>query len=322
MDDTKITTTEVGGDQAGSGDDGYSSMESIMARVVEEPIISDNQPVEVNQSEAQQEQEPDPTETAAAFTIKHNGKDVELTAKEVRELAQKGYDYTAKTTQLANERRQFGEQASRYSDLFNVIDDPTNSDIIEMIQARARGERYAPPQHQPQQNQQPQWNQPSDPLEALRLDPDVYEPQLVNSVNKLIDNYKEITSEISTYKNNSSRQQVLEAGASYENEFKKEFGRDMAQDEINAIVGFMRDRGLDMRDSENFRMAGNHLFAEQLKNVALQREIEKLKKDNANGVIARTPSSGMKPVSTKDGAIPSFKGHSDVNAYLIKQFGL
>ena len=81
-----------------------------------EPEIEEEEPVEEPQAESEEpeaetEAETEEAEPEETEEINWNGETKNLTKTELRELAQKGFDYTQKTQQLAEERRQFEANA-------------------------------------------------------------------------------------------------------------------------------------------------------------------------------------------------------------------
>ena len=75
-----------------------------------EAVAEESEGEEVSESEAEQgeEQEGEEQDTDSeeqSFTIKHDGKEVNLKQSEILELAQKGFDYTNKTMAVAEERK-------------------------------------------------------------------------------------------------------------------------------------------------------------------------------------------------------------------------
>ena len=75
-----------------------------------EAVAEESEGEEVSESEAEQgeEQEGEEQDTDSeeqSFTIKHDGKEVNLKQSEILELAQKGFDYTNKTMAVADERK-------------------------------------------------------------------------------------------------------------------------------------------------------------------------------------------------------------------------
>lgn len=80
---------------------GDSEPEEIEAKPIADEEIEEDQPEEV----AQEEEEPEYIE------LKHNGKPVKLKLDEVIEHAQKGFDYTQKTQELADQRKQIEQYA-------------------------------------------------------------------------------------------------------------------------------------------------------------------------------------------------------------------
>ena len=75
-----------------------------------EAVAEESEGEEVSESEAEQgeEQEGEEQEQESeeqSFTIKHDGKEVNLKQSEILELAQKGFDYTNKTMAVAEERK-------------------------------------------------------------------------------------------------------------------------------------------------------------------------------------------------------------------------
>lgn len=71
---------------------------------VEEPVEVEAEGEE--SPEVEEEPEEESTEEPRILTLKHDGQEVQKTEEEVLALAQQGFDYTKKTQQLAEERRQ------------------------------------------------------------------------------------------------------------------------------------------------------------------------------------------------------------------------
>lgn len=259
------------------------------------------------------------------FRIKHNGQELEVTQDELVNYAQMGYDYTKKTTALSDERKALGEQVERFHGISSVLDDPANSDLLQIVQARARGERVPvyPNQYQ-NQNVQPQ-QPPTDPYDGLRLDSKIYEPQLANTVNSLVDQLREVNGVVKSYQTQQAHKAALDASGVYEQEFSQSMGRNMAPEEIHEMISFMHSERLDMTNPNAFRMAGQTLFSEKFYDRRLQADIAKLQKDRADGVVSRTPSSGVKPVPNGNGQMPVFRGknaHEQASQWLASQHGL
>lgn len=84
-------------------------------RIVDD-ILGDSEPVEAKpepeeEVEEQQEDEVEQEEEPEYIELKHNGKPVKLNLDEVIEHAQKGFDYTQKTQELADQRKQVEQYA-------------------------------------------------------------------------------------------------------------------------------------------------------------------------------------------------------------------
>ena len=93
---------------------------------VEEPTMP-----EATNAEQQESNEP------TTYTIKHNGEEVNLTLEELTALANKGYDYTKKTQELAAERKKLGAIGGLLEnnpDLEQVILDSWNGEDDEVSQ--------------------------------------------------------------------------------------------------------------------------------------------------------------------------------------------
>jgi hypothetical protein len=80
-------------------------------------------------SEPEEGEESEEEAEEAAFTIKHDGKEVTLKQSEVLELAQQGFDYTKKTMALAEERKAI-EPLKREAEQFRQ---QTNEALTEAI---------------------------------------------------------------------------------------------------------------------------------------------------------------------------------------------
>jgi hypothetical protein len=80
-------------------------------------------------SESEEGEESEEEAEEAAFTIKHDGKEVTLKQSEVLELAQQGFDYTKKTMALAEERKAI-EPLKREAEQFRQ---QTNEALTEAI---------------------------------------------------------------------------------------------------------------------------------------------------------------------------------------------
>lgn len=77
----------------------------------------DQPPTEVKEEATTEETEAEAPDEAQKYIIKHQGQDKEVTEQELFELAQKGFDYTKKTQELAAER----DNLSPYVGLANTI---------------------------------------------------------------------------------------------------------------------------------------------------------------------------------------------------------
>lgn len=74
----------------------------------EEPETEESEDIEQPESEEPEDQSEDESEEEEEelFFITHNGEQKSLTPDEVKEMAQKGYDYTQKTQEVSDQRRQ------------------------------------------------------------------------------------------------------------------------------------------------------------------------------------------------------------------------
>jgi hypothetical protein len=98
-----------------------SPEERMLALVEADDSFADAEPPEevpVDEENADDSVDPDADETEGdeapeprVLKLKHNGEEVDKTEEEVIALAQQGFDYTQKTQQLAEERRQIESQA-------------------------------------------------------------------------------------------------------------------------------------------------------------------------------------------------------------------
>jgi hypothetical protein len=124
--------------------EGVVSLESLASQLdTEEPAPGESeseeseQPEEVEAAGEEGEESPESEEgeeseeeaEEAAFTIKHDGKEVTLKQSEVLELAQQGFDYTKKTMALAEERKAI-EPLKREAEQFRQ---QTNEALTEAI---------------------------------------------------------------------------------------------------------------------------------------------------------------------------------------------
>jgi len=90
--------------------DTLSGIAGLMDSAETEAVAEESEGEEVSETEAEQgeEQEGEEQDTDSeeqSFTIKHDGKEVNLKQSEILELAQKGFDYTNKTMAVAEERK-------------------------------------------------------------------------------------------------------------------------------------------------------------------------------------------------------------------------
>ncbi len=76
--------------------------EGLEEEVLYEPSEEEEEGQETQEAEVEEEAE---AEKEGKVKIKWNGQELELTEEEVKELAQKGFDYTQKTQMLAEEKR-------------------------------------------------------------------------------------------------------------------------------------------------------------------------------------------------------------------------
>jgi hypothetical protein len=326
----EIVQGAVAPESAPAPEPSFGSFSEVLdSTIVEQQVLGDPDMITTGLQAAPQgdpaslnEKALEPAAQEPMYKLKHNGQEFNVTLSEMQELAQKGKDYTHKTQSLADERRRFGEQVQQFESINSGLNAPENRDLLDAISARMRGERApAYPQYAPQALP-PNGNQSTDTLEALRLDPEVYEPHLVATVDALIEETKNLKGGIKQYETQEMHKAMIGAGQAYESEFKSEFGRDMSQPEVDAIIGFMHKQGLNMTSVDNFRMAGNYLFENDRIASRVQKEIEKLKADHNNGVISRTPTSGVRPVANGHGEVPNFKSHDEASRYINKAFGL
>jgi hypothetical protein len=91
--------------------------EEILGEAPEEPVEAaeeDEQEIEAAPEEDKPEDEPEYVE------ITHNGKPVKLTLDEVLEHASKGFDYTQKTQQLADQRKQIEQLAQNVQQQYQL----------------------------------------------------------------------------------------------------------------------------------------------------------------------------------------------------------
>ena len=90
--------------------DTLSGIAGLMDSMETEAVAEESEGEEVPDTEAEQgeeteEQQQDESAEEQSFTIKHDGKEVNLKQSEILELAQKGFDYTNKTMAVAEERK-------------------------------------------------------------------------------------------------------------------------------------------------------------------------------------------------------------------------
>ena len=71
----------------------------------QEPEVEVNASAEDEEGQSEEESDEEETEEPEYIEIKHNGKPVKLSRDEVAEYASKGYDYTTKTMEVAEQRR-------------------------------------------------------------------------------------------------------------------------------------------------------------------------------------------------------------------------
>lgn len=133
----------VGDGPEGQPTEGVVTLESLASQMdVEEAAPGESeseeseQPEEVEPAEEGEEspeseegEESEEEAEEAAFTIKHDGKEVTLKQSEVLELAQQGFDYTKKTMALAEERKAI-EPLKREAEQFRQ---QTNEALTEAI---------------------------------------------------------------------------------------------------------------------------------------------------------------------------------------------
>ncbi|MEF2156397.1 hypothetical protein V3390_09205 [Luteimonas sp. FXH3W] len=88
----------------------------------EEEVLEDEEVTETEDSEAEEsedeespEDEDEDEQDDPTVEIEHNGKVVNLKQSELKELAQKGFDYTQKTMALAEERKAFDTERTQVS---------------------------------------------------------------------------------------------------------------------------------------------------------------------------------------------------------------
>lgn len=71
---------------------------------------------EEQESEEEESEEEEEEGEEQTFTIKHDGKEVNLKLSELKELGQKGFDYSAKTMAVAEERKQVESAKAKWSE--------------------------------------------------------------------------------------------------------------------------------------------------------------------------------------------------------------
>lgn len=125
---------------------------------IEEPE-DDSATDEPEAEDADPAEEEAESETPEYITIKHNGKDVELTYDEVLENAQKGFDYTRKTMELAAERKTIETQVAQAKQEIQ-LQSALITDIAELKSLDNQLAQYS----------QVNWDayQDQDPIEAIK----------------------------------------------------------------------------------------------------------------------------------------------------------
>lgn len=88
-------------------------------------------------SESEESEESEEEAEEAAFTIKHDGKEVTLKQSEVLELAQQGFDYTKKTMALAEERKAI-EPLKREAEQFRQQTNEAMTEAINRLDGYAK----------------------------------------------------------------------------------------------------------------------------------------------------------------------------------------
>lgn len=282
-----------------------------------------DQVAEAQEAETATDTDTEP-EPAQKYSIKVQGEEMELTLDELIERAQKGEDYTRKTTDLAEQRRELTDQVQQFNTLQTVLSDPQNQDLLAIIQARAGGNRV-PIGHQQYDPAQMSGQTQQAGTQRVGLDRERYEPELVDTIEGLHKQLQQVTTEAERFKMEEARRSTLVAAQGFETDFKREQGRDMNQQEIDNMAGFMASRNLNFQDPESYRMAYRHLFGDQIVQQRVQAELAKLQKDRASGVIARTKAAGANPANMNTAPPKSFKGpnaHEQVTAAIAKKYGL
>lgn len=129
---------------------------------VDSPAVSDTTPAAASPAEQQFDEQGNPVEQADdLFDIVHNGETKRLTREEIRELAQKGFDYTQKTQSVAEERAAVAaerESLQRQAQIEQQL-------VVQRAQLTAIGQRM-------QQYEQINWSAlaEQDPAQYTRLD--------------------------------------------------------------------------------------------------------------------------------------------------------
>lgn len=100
----------------------------------EKDVPSSEDSDEEEQEEQETEDEEEEDEEEATFTIKHDGKEVTLTESELIELGQKGFDYSKKTMEVAEERKAVEVQRSQ-AEHYRKQNETALSETVGRLQA-------------------------------------------------------------------------------------------------------------------------------------------------------------------------------------------
>jgi len=119
--------------QPGESDDTLSALADAMTEgnepEVEGEELPDGEAEEEEVEEADEEEEDEEEETD---TITHDGKEVTLTKAEVRELAQKGFDYTQKTMHLAEDRKAVEVERGKWHETVTKQDEALQTTLTRL----------------------------------------------------------------------------------------------------------------------------------------------------------------------------------------------
>lgn len=139
-----------GDDPQGQPAEGVVSLDSLASQLDAEEAApgeseseESEQPEGVEAEEGEEASEPEESEESeeeaeeAAFTIKHDGKEVTLKQSEIIELAQQGFDYSKKTMALAEERKAL-EPIKREAEQFRQQTNEAMTEAVNRLDAYAK----------------------------------------------------------------------------------------------------------------------------------------------------------------------------------------